>query len=320
MLDHNLRRTAIGGSEIAAIFGCDTDRDAFSIWYAKKHPHDSYPPNDRMIVGKALERPIIDLYAYATGREVEFCDITSIHPQRPWMAYTPDALCVHERRGIDAKAVCWDQRSVWGETTDEIPFRVQLQAMWYMAAMEYEVWDIAALLGDGLPRIYTVYRDPEVERVILARAEEFYRRYIIGNEQPPIGTSDAARIWLQQAFPRHKSPDLREATAGEIFLLEEFVNIRTQQAGLKQRREWVENQIKLAIGDREGLIWADGRFTWRKQADKETINWENIARGLLAQYLPDTEQQKTLIGIHTTIEEGTRRIYCKAYSSAAEAA
>lgn len=140
----------------------------------------------RMVVGKALEPGVLSLYTYVTGRQVTYCDVTSVHPVRPWMAYTPDAICNDERRGVDAKVVFWDQRRKWGEKADEIPERVQLQAYWYMAALNYDVWDVCALVGEGEPRVYTIERDPEAEKAMLDRTFEWYSRYLLGDEIPPL--------------------------------------------------------------------------------------------------------------------------------------
>ena len=306
MIDHKLRRLGLGGSEIGAIFGVDPYRDAFAVWAAKKSDQPPDPPNERMIAGHILEPAVLKLYAIKTGREVEYCDVTSQVPERPWQVYTPDALVRGERRGVDAKVVSWDQRRKWGDTVEEIPDHIQLQACWYMSAMDYEAWDIAAFMGDGFPHIYTVIRDIELERVVLARAEEFYCRYLVGDEVPAIGASPAAAIWLQQAFPHHKRPDLRPATEPEVAMLEQYAQLRVEQKEMAEERAELENLIKLAIREREGLVWFGGKFTWRKTKDRTITNWEAIARGLLTQVDPDTRE--ALLSMHTYVKAGYRRV------------
>jgi predicted phage-related endonuclease len=311
MIDPEIRRLGIGGSEIGAIFGVDSNRDAFSVWAAKKGGLPPSEPDERMRIGKALEPGVLELYEYVTGRSVKYCDQTSVHPERPWMVYTPDALCIAERRGVDAKVVAWDQRRLWGPTVDDIPERITLQCWWYMAALDYDVWDVAALVGDGLPRVYEIRRDREGERVMLQRVEEFWRRFIVGDDMPPIGTSTHAGAWLQRAFPRHQSPDLRTATDEEMLLLGRYAAVRVTEKAAKDARAELENRIKLAIGDREGLVWPTGKFTWRKTKDKIVTDWKSMAKGLAQQYLADDEARATLTGIYTRPEEGQRRIYFK---------
>ena len=307
MIDPAVRDLGIGGSEVAAIFGCDEFRDAFDVCASKKGGLPRQEPNMRMVVGKILERGVLDLYTHITGRPHEYCDITSRHPERQWMVYTPDALVPGERRGVDAKVVWWDQRKAWGFEANEVPLRVTFQAAWYMAALDYDAWDICALIG-GDPRVYTIERDKEAERVILARAEEWYRRYLLGDERPPLGNSETAAAWLQAAYPRHKRPDMREANEAETDLLNEYLDVRIAQKKLKAQRDKLEIEIKAAIQDREGLTWDEGRFTWRRTRDGKKIRWENMARGLANQFLATEKEREDLIEFYTDITQGYRKI------------
>jgi hypothetical protein len=78
--------------------------------------------------------------------------------------------------------------------------------------------------------------------------------------------------------------------------------------------------LKDCIGEREGLRWADGKFTWRKTADKTVVNWESLATGLLND-IKDPEIRETLLGLHTTKVEGYRRIWfgCRGFREKAAA-
>jgi predicted phage-related endonuclease len=310
MIDPNIRKLGIGGSDVAAIFGEDEFKDAFSVWATKKgglaRPDK---PNIRMVVGKFLEEGVLKLYEYITHRDIEYCDETSQHPERPWMVYTPDALCPAERIGVDAKVVAWDQRRQWGETSEEIPMRVQLQAWWYMAALDYDRWDICALMGEGEPRIYQIERDREAEAAMLARVEEWYVRYILGDERPPMGGNEDAARWLKQMYPRH-TLDLRHASAEEITMLTEWVSVCVEQRDLKRRRGLLETYLKSAIEDHEGLLWPEGKFTWRKTKDGVRVDWESMALALLQQHVSDDAERERIERFYTLPKPGVRRIYC----------
>jgi len=305
-MDPNVRRLGIGGSDVAAIFGVDEFRDAFDLWAVKKGGLTvEQPPSIRMIVGKCLEEGVLKLYEHFTGRRVEYCDVSMQHPERPWMIYTPDALVVGERRGVDAKVVAWDQRRGWD---DGVPPRVELQCCWYMAALDYEAWDVCALMGEGEPRIYSIYRDLELEAAMLARVEEWYDRFIVGDDRPPIGGNETAAQWLKQMYPKHKR-DIREATAEEIAMLTEYVGVRVQQAALSRRQDVLETYLKDAIKEHEGLIWSEGRFTWKKTKDSEKVDWKSLALLLLTRFVPEAEQD-ALSREYLRTKPGVRRIYC----------
>jgi len=307
MINPALRRDRITSTDVAPIFGVDPYRDGFDVWTGKHGHAPPIIPTKRMLLGKDLEQGIVKAYSRVTGRETQWCDETRVHPTETWMAGTPDAFA-GEGRGVDAKLIFWDQRRNWGADARDIPEHITLQAWWLMAVCECDVWDVAALVGEDEPRVYEIERDREAERVVVAKCHEWHRRYVIGDEIPPITGSDAAAVWLQQAFPLHKRPDMRPATEEEIKFLEEYAYVRLEFKDRKRRREEMENVIKLAIGDQEGLEWPGGKFTWRKAKDAQITNWEAVARGLLHKYVPEAEHQ-ALIDLHTNPRAGTRRIW-----------
>jgi predicted phage-related endonuclease len=308
-IDLELRRRCITSTDIGPIFGVDEWRDAFSVWAAKKGEIELPAPTPRMRLGTFLQKGIMEAYSAFTGRPTIWIDKTYQHPERAWMACSPDAIVTGERRGVDAKLVFFDQRRKWGANPNDIPESIQLQMWWMMAVTDYEAWDVAALIGEDMPRVYEFQRDLEAERVMIARADEFYRRYIVGNEVPPIGGSAAAGIWLKQAFPTHKPADLRPATEAEIAAMEVYARLKYEEKELKKHKEALENEIKLAIGEQEGVFWPGGKFTWKLVKGRKVTNWEEIARGLFNQYVPDLELRQKLEELQTYTEKGYRRIW-----------
>ena len=313
MIDPEKRRLTIGGSEVGAIFNVDENRSAFDVWARKKGGLRDEPgeKNIRMIVGKALEQGVLSLYTYVTGHEVNYCDQTSIDPIRPWVAYTPDAICRDIPRGVDAKVVFFDQRHKWGETADDIPERVQFQCWWYCAAMKFDSWDVCALIGEGEPRIYTVPRlDDAAEKQMLERAREWHARYLIGDDIPPLGGSTDARRWLQRAFPVERAP-LKDASDAEQKLMLRYAIIRAAEKALDKESKVVENEIISGVKDHEGIASPYGKFTWKRPKASRSINWEGVAESLLTAHVKDAEARATLLDQYTTTKENGRRIYFK---------
>ena len=138
--------------------------------------------------------------------------------------------------------------------------------------------------------------------------EEWHRRYVIGDEVPPISGSKGAAAWLQQAFPRQRA-DIRRATDEEIEFLEEYALVRLDLKEASDRKNQMENEIKLAIADREGLEWPGGKFTWKATKDKVTVNWKALGQHLLFSRIKVEEERKALEAEYTKIEAGTRRIH-----------
>lgn len=307
-INQELRKPRMCPSEAGAIFGVHPYLDLFGVWARHKADLPELPPSTRMMGGHFFESGILNWYAHVTKFEVEHFDQTLVNPDLPWLAYTPDALIHGQRRGVDAKLIAWTQRRLWGYEADEVPEYIRLQVWCYMAAMDLPVYDVAAVIGDEL-RIIPIPRPPaHVEQTLLTRMQEFHQRFILGDERPEMGASVSAARWLQTAFPQHKRPDLRHATPEEIVTLTEYARVRFEQAALKERRATLENLIKAAIAEREGLIWTDGKFTWRRTKDSKEIDWQSLALALLTHHHKDDAERLQLIADYTRPKPGYRKI------------
>jgi len=312
MLDEEKRQRRIGGSEVAGIMGLDDfGNDAWGVWAKKKNLLPREEPTFRQVVGKILEQPLLRIYRTITGRETTYLDVTEEDPQHEFMAITPDAVTADGTRGIECKVIFNDQVWRWGPTVNDIPARVQLQCHYYLAATRrrnIEAWDVAALVG-GEPRVYSILRDEELEAEILARVEEWWRRYIIGDEKPPITGSRAASRYLSCTFPRERL-DLMTPEAEHLEVFRAYEDVRALHARYEKARGDLENQLKLIVGDHQGLrLPGRCRFTWKKTKDGVYVDWESMALALLTNFIKDDAQRKQLLADYTKTKPGSRRIY-----------
>jgi putative phage-type endonuclease len=308
MLDHEIRRRGIGGSEVAAILGLSRFRTPYVVWLDKMGLLAPQPSSKRMLFGQFAEAAILKAYAHETHCELMTDHKSARHPERPWMVATADALVVGERRGVDAKMIAWDQSPRWPPTAAEIPDEYVLQCWHYADFFGYDGWDLAVSVAGEFPRIYTVPLDREAQTVVAKRVEAWWRRHIVNGEEPPMDASPVIAAYLQQAHPTHKRPDLRNATDEEIAILREYEQVRIEQKAIEEERTVLENQLRKAVGDREGLTWFGGKFTWRKTRDRKITDWESMALGLLNQFVKDPQQRADLESFYTRTREGSRRI------------
>jgi predicted phage-related endonuclease len=273
--------------------------------------HVVHPPTKGMMYGKFLEDAIRLIACEETG--INFLagfNQTMRHPDPKYhLCGTPDALAEDEKDGgLECKFSSWYQRHQWGPTADDIPPQYELQVRGYMAITGRPRWHVAVWCGDRL-LTYVLERDQDFEGFILDHAEQIWRRYFMVKEPPPIDGSKMASAWLQQAYPKHKRPDIRPATDAEIALLTEYGQLRADQKVLAKARAKLENQLKDAIQDREGLQWEHGRFTWRRTKDSTWVDWQSMAVGLRTFYIKDEESRAALTETYTHAKPGTRRIW-----------
>lgn len=305
-MDVELRKDRIGGSEVGAICGVDPRLTPRNVWARKKFPaFHQRVQTERMFMGQMMERVGIEVYMLRTKREVVPNQQTFTDPAKPFVACTPDALVVGEPRGLEVKNVGPDQ---WDKYESAVPPYAELQCRYYMAFHEFPAWDLIALIGGSEARIYTFTRDLEYEQAILGTVAAWHRRFIIGDEAPPIDGSDDSARWLQQRFPAHKRPDIQPANVAEIELLTQYAQVRAAEKFLEPRRALLESQIKEAIGDREGLTWDGGKFTWRRTKDSHYTDWESLGVAVLHNFVKDEQERAKVLKDYERTEEGYRKI------------
>lgn len=305
-IDHKVREPRIGGSEIAAIFGVHQYLDEFGLWLRKKGDLPrNFEANDRMRLGKHLEQGITSYAAEIEGWDYEWCDVTSKSEQYPFMVYTPDALIPSKRWGIDAKLVGWDQSYRWKNGP---PDHAVMQAWWYMAALDYDGWYIAALIvGEDRPRIYRIQRNAVTEKIMLRKGKAWWERYLVGDERPAVTAGIATDTWLRKNHPRENGAEVVLATGEEEELLDRYAEVRRGYTRFDNERKDLEAKLKAALGDRAGLRWPGGRFTWKVTKDSITTEWEQLASALLER-IPNADK---LLEEYTYPKPGVRRIYYK---------
>ena len=297
MIDHELRSQGIGGSEIAAVMGYDSDeRERWHVWSQKNGIAErEVDPEARMRreIGKDFQESIVRSWVRITGHRAEWWDKTMRHPDRPWQIGSPDALSptvASPQLGIDAKNVAYDQRFLWGhpdERDAHFPERYEWQARWYMSLVDVDNWDIIALLGGSDLRIFRVERDMAKERQMLAEAEEFWIRHVVPGVPPEINYSRAARDYVHAIYPRERGI-VRVATDLERDLLAQYQLARETEKAAEREKKRLETELKMAVGDDEGIKSEDYKLTWKVTKDSERTDWKALAIGLYTEYAPIT--------------------------------
>lgn len=303
MINAELRRQGISSTDVGPICGLDDRRDGISVWLHKKGLMPDMEPTVWMRLGKHLEQGIMSFYSELTSRPMEWCDTTYQHATEDWMLASPDAVNWSERRGCDSKLVL---NNAWGASPDDVPLSIQAQMHWMMAVMNFDRWDVCAVMSRETPRIYEYQRDAEAEECLIQRMREWHQRFILGDEEPPITGSFASTEWLKRVFPKNRGK-VRVATAAEAALLEDYTAVRVSELELTARRALLENQIRKAVGEDDGIAWPGGKFTWKRTKDSTKVDWEMLAETLLLSRAP--EERAELLKPHTLVIPGYRRIY-----------
>ncbi len=101
---------------------------------------------------------------------------------------------------------------------------------------------------------------------------------------PPIGHSDTTARYLRQRFPRNVQ-NIRQATPDEVMLLARYKQERAVYNEALARKTDVENEVKSAIADCDGIDDPVlGRVTYKYVKSQVGADWKAVAEAILADW------------------------------------
>jgi putative phage-type endonuclease len=205
--DFTANRTKyLGGSDIGAILGFSKYRTALDVWLEKTGRVVNTVDNLPVRFGSFAESFVASEYATQTGYALAHSEEGFSHPTYPFMVghidrfvidssaessfdaeslFNIDGSCAATHL-LECKTASPFNQSDWGELgTDEVPMSYLVQCLWYLAITNLERCDVAVLFGNSDFRIYEVYRDKELEDLIITKAAAFWSDYVQTDTPPP---------------------------------------------------------------------------------------------------------------------------------------
>lgn len=269
-----LRRTGIGGSEVAAILGESRFAAPFDVWLSKTQGWRQEETED-MRRGSFLEAGIAAWYAHRYGLDARQLEEpgTLQHRTMPRALCTPDRLA-WTSPGVGPRLVSIKAprrgSDDWGEPgTDKVPAEYALQLQWEHAVCRslpgltdvLGEMHLAALL-DGELCVYPIAADLELQGWMLEFAHEWWARHVERGEQPSLDGSSQAREWLKKRFPRD-SGEVRPATPHETRLLVELQLAQAEFERWDGETETLKGELKLSMGTAQRIESPAGVASWK---------------------------------------------------------
>lgn len=271
-----LRLNGIGSSEIAAVVGLNPYRGPHDIYNEKRGIAAPFEGNEATEFGNRLESVILDWYEEQTGQKLDRTNVSRAHPDAPWMLATVDALAAD--RIVEAKTASWTQVDRWGETgTDQVPDEYLVQVAWQMAVLDVDRADIAVLLDRSF-RIYTVHRNMDLERQLIAKGRAFWHDNVLAGEPPEVDGSEGCRSRLG-LYHDSKAKDYDEGDPERDEISRKLAEVREKVSQLEEERATLSNMLAAKTpSDRKGYRSEWGTFYWVHRAPICKTGWEEIAR------------------------------------------
>jgi predicted phage-related endonuclease len=297
--DDELRRTGLGGSDIAAIVHENAYKTTLDVFLSKVEGAED-PETARQRWGKKLEPNVRDEYA-ETHPQYQLVASPPRYraPSHDWWLAAPDFLVYESERYLAlagamvspvAIAEMRDARTgasygtgvrpdffgevkthgfhggqKYGEEEDDIPRQYIIQANWYMYPAKVERTDFAVLIDTHLYRDhYRIYRDDKLCEVLAEAGQDFWHTAVKQRITPAPDGSDSRSKWIRERLGRDNGVERVATPALEL----EVRKLRTLKAELKRLEVDVATSAQVvqeAMGEAATLVGADGTIltTWK---------------------------------------------------------
>lgn len=262
------RATGIGSSEIAGICGLSPFASPLDYWLVKTGRRAPFAGNYATELGHILEPHILQFWLDKRGATRAPKIGTVRDRKHDWLFATPDlpALIGRTRYIVDAKHVGFHMRPYWKEN-DELPEFVtaQLQIQQRVTRIyrsEAAVWIDGERDPERAKRIVPCPYDPALVRQLIEQAEEFWRRYVLEDREPPIDASASWSGYLKEKYPRDERP-VTVGTSDVDALVIKYLDAHDVGAKAEQRKTQAKHELEALIADGGGFI-RPGKYraTW----------------------------------------------------------
>ena len=141
---HKARADGIGGSEIGTLLGLNQWTSAYALYCKRKELIANEPLTSMAVqIGKALEQPILDLWAKIHPEYEVFVTGTYQHATIPYMHANPDALARHRETDEWIVIEVKTSRNYW----PELPPAYEAQVQHYLDVLDLKRGILVGLVG-----------------------------------------------------------------------------------------------------------------------------------------------------------------------------
>lgn len=256
------RSRGIGASDVAGILGISPWQTPYSVWQSKIGVGVSGTGGNTEALrwGHLLEDAILGECERRLAVDVSDRQLRCTHPDQPWARCTVDGLYADRagpERGVVEVKTTGEPR--WGS----VPQYYEAQVQWQLEVTGLPRAWVACLHAGRRLSLWPVERDRQVGMDLLYLAGQFWQRYVLTRQPPPVDGSRATADALAQRW--HASEPTLVAELDDMAdEIEELRLIRADEKTLAARRAEVENRLKERLRDAEGgTVGGRLAITWK---------------------------------------------------------
>jgi putative phage-type endonuclease len=286
-----VRRTGVGGSEVAAILGMSKYASPLEVYLDKRGELPLDRPQHPDLAeaaywGLAHEPAVARAFAERTGLGVVEGPGTLAHVERRWMLANVDRYVLDEGESTPSSLLEIKTRSAYqlDEWLLGVPDGPALQTHWYLAVTGYERAHVAALLGGNRLLIHRVERDEALLEHLVEIVGEFWQGVLDGTP-PAVDGSEATEELLGHLYTV-KAGVVTVADPAEVApLLERRRELKEREARVEAELREIDNQLKATAGEAE-VVKTQGvvAYTYRQNGPFSPKRFAHAHPDLAEQY------------------------------------
>jgi len=252
------RAKGITASDAAAILGLSKFKTPFQVWAEKTKVLDNdIQETERMKWGSRLESGIALGFGEDKGLKVKQCGDLIAHPVHDWLMATPD-FYTSDGGLLEVKNTTDYHAWKDGNIADHAHVQVVVQLL----CTELEFAYIAALINGSKLEQRMIYRDAQLEDVILAQLAEF--KGLIDSRTPP--ALQAEDIETVSNLYAHADPVIQDIELDNAWIpkIERFLELKDKKKAISDEFDLVKAEIMNAMGSRSKGKCGPYKVSWNE--------------------------------------------------------
>jgi len=169
----------------------------------------------------------------------------------------------------------WGTDGGEGDETNAPPW-VVCQVQHYLMLTGLARGWIAVLVGGQELRSFPVERDDALIDAMVTRCREWWSRYIVSGERPPMDGSNGADEWLRQAFPSAERPEPVELPAEAAALARDYMLANDAAKAAECEKKRLGQELKAVVGDAARAEGGGFRVNWSSVKGRVMIDSKRL--------------------------------------------
>ena len=157
----------------------------------------------------------------------------------------------------------------------EYPDNFYVQCVHYLAVTGKKRWYLAVLVGNREFHIYTIERDEDEIRALMAAEEAFWNNYVLKDTPPPTDGTKATTETISGLYAEAENDNIIDLCSVRE-ALDEYMEITRQIKALDKIKEAKANEIKALMGNSSKGTGGNYKVSWNN-ASRSTFDAKRFA-------------------------------------------